>query len=104
MHVPRSGYHRPESAGRRVCLCCPPPHPATPSPPGPGSEPGPVSRAILPRRCNALDDCCALGMQTRRAILRLEHEIRSPVKADGSKYKSCPFDTVLPAATAPDNF
>eukprot|EP00802_Teleaulax_amphioxeia_P020112 Tamp_20380.p2 GENE.Tamp_20380~~Tamp_20380.p2 ORF type:complete len:176 (+),score=41.04 Tamp_20380:616-1143(+) len=38
------------------------------------------------------------------AILRLEHEIRSPVKADGSKYKSCPFDTVLPAATAPDNF
>jgi len=42
-------------------------------------------------------------MQTRRAILRLEHEIRSPVKADGSKYKSCPFDTVLPAGTMPDN-
>jgi hypothetical protein len=25
-------------------------------------------------------------------IVQLEHEIRSPVKADGKKYKSCPFD------------
>ena len=27
-------------------------------------------------------------------ILRLEHEIRSVIKRDGSKYKSCPFDTI----------
>lgn len=28
------------------------------------------------------------------AILRLEHEIRSVVKPDGTKYKSCPFDVI----------
>lgn len=27
-------------------------------------------------------------------ILRLEHEVRSVVKPDGSKYKSCPFDEI----------
>jgi hypothetical protein len=27
-------------------------------------------------------------------ILRLEHEVRSVVKKDGSKYKSCPFETI----------
>mmetsp|Transcript_25977 Transcript_25977/g.60986 ORF Transcript_25977/g.60986 Transcript_25977/m.60986 type:complete len:414 (-) Transcript_25977:92-1333(-) len=27
-------------------------------------------------------------------ILRLEHEVRSVVKQDGSKYKSCPFDEI----------
>ena len=27
-------------------------------------------------------------------ILRLEHEVRSVVKQDGSKYKSCPFDKI----------
>lgn len=27
-------------------------------------------------------------------ILRLEHEVRSVVKRDGSKYKSCPFDEI----------
>jgi len=27
-------------------------------------------------------------------ILRLEHEVRSVVKKDGSKYKSCPFDEI----------
>ena len=27
-------------------------------------------------------------------ILRLEHEVRSATKADGSKYKSCPLDEV----------
>ena len=27
-------------------------------------------------------------------ILKLEHEIRSVVKRDGSKYKSCPFDDI----------
>lgn len=27
-------------------------------------------------------------------ILRLEHEVRSVVKKDGSKYKSCPFDKI----------
>ncbi len=48
-------------------------------------------------------------MQTCRAILRLEHEIRSPVKADGRKYKSCPFDSVVPPegsvpVNVPDNF
>lgn len=31
-------------------------------------------------------------------ILRLEHEVRSMTNADGSKYKSCPFDTVPPPA------
>lgn len=29
-------------------------------------------------------------------ILQLEHEIRSAVKMDGTKYKSCPFDEVPP--------
>jgi len=28
-------------------------------------------------------------------ILQLEHEVRSVVKRDGSKYKSCPFDNIL---------
>lgn len=28
------------------------------------------------------------------AIIRLEHEVRSALKADGQKYKSCPFDNV----------
>lgn len=27
-------------------------------------------------------------------ILKLEHEIRSVIKRDGTKYKSCPFDTI----------
>jgi len=27
-------------------------------------------------------------------ILRLEHEVRSVLKGDGGKYKSCPFDDV----------
>ena len=27
-------------------------------------------------------------------ILRLEHEVRSATKADGTKYKSCPLDDV----------
>jgi len=27
-------------------------------------------------------------------IVQLEHEIRSPIKADGTKYKSCPFDDI----------
>ena len=27
-------------------------------------------------------------------IMRLEHEVRSVVKKDGSKYKSCPFETI----------
>lgn len=27
-------------------------------------------------------------------ILKLEHEVRSVVKRDGSKYKSCPFDEI----------
>jgi hypothetical protein len=27
-------------------------------------------------------------------ILRLEHEVRSVVKKDGSMYKSCPFDEI----------
>lgn len=30
------------------------------------------------------------------AILKLEHEIRSVVKRDGSKYKSCPFNRIPP--------
>lgn len=29
-------------------------------------------------------------------VLRLEHEIRSCVKTDGSKYKSCPFEEIPP--------
>lgn len=29
-------------------------------------------------------------------ILQLEHEIRSVVKVDGTKYKSCPFDEIPP--------
>jgi catechol 2,3-dioxygenase-like lactoylglutathione lyase family enzyme len=29
-------------------------------------------------------------------ILRLEHEVRSVVKPDGTKYKSCPFDEIPP--------
>ncbi len=33
------------------------------------------------------------------AILRLEHEVRSVLKGDGGKYKSCPFDDV-PAGCA----
>ena len=32
-------------------------------------------------------------------ILRLEHEVRSATKADGSKYKSCPLDLTAPAMT-----
>lgn len=27
-------------------------------------------------------------------IIHLEHEVRSVIKRDGSKYKSCPFDSV----------
>ena len=27
-------------------------------------------------------------------ILKLEHEIRSVIKRDGSKYKSCPFEKI----------
>jgi hypothetical protein len=27
-------------------------------------------------------------------LVRLEHEIRSVVNRDGSKYKSCPFDAI----------
>ena len=38
------------------------------------------------------------------AIIVLEHEIRSPVKQDGSKYKSCPLEGVVPVSNAPDNF
>jgi hypothetical protein len=34
-------------------------------------------------------------------ILQLEHEIRSVVKVDGTKYKSCPFDESR--SNAPDN-
>ena len=41
---------------------------------------------------------------TARAILQLEHEIRSPVKADGTKYKSCPFASAVPVGAVPDNF
>jgi len=33
-------------------------------------------------------------------VLRLEHEIRSCVRPDGKKYKSCPFDEI-PEACAP---
>ena len=43
-------------------------------------------------------------IEHRRAILRLEHEIRSPIKADGRKYKSCPFDVTQPFCSVPDNF
>ena len=27
-------------------------------------------------------------------IIKLEHEIRSVIKRDGTKYKYCPFDTI----------
>lgn len=27
-------------------------------------------------------------------IVHLEHEVRSVIKRDGSKYKSCPFDSI----------
>jgi len=33
-------------------------------------------------------------------IMQLEHEVRSAVKADGTKYKSCPIDDVGGAAAA----
>lgn len=32
-------------------------------------------------------------------ILQLEHEIRSVVRVDGTKYKSCPFDEIPPECT-----
>jgi hypothetical protein len=31
-------------------------------------------------------------------IITLEHEIRSPLKQDGSKYKSCPLEAPATAA------
>eukprot|EP00534_Pseudo-nitzschia_fraudulenta_P004581 CAMPEP_0201118970 /NCGR_PEP_ID=MMETSP0850-20130426/3156_1 /ASSEMBLY_ACC=CAM_ASM_000622 /TAXON_ID=183588 /ORGANISM="Pseudo-nitzschia fraudulenta, Strain WWA7" /LENGTH=413 /DNA_ID=CAMNT_0047384487 /DNA_START=139 /DNA_END=1380 /DNA_ORIENTATION=+ len=34
-------------------------------------------------------------------ILRLEHEVRSVVKKDGSKYKSCPFDEIPESCVGP---
>lgn len=37
-------------------------------------------------------------------ILQLEHELRSPLKADGSKYRSCPFNEADVLGSVPDNF
>jgi hypothetical protein len=49
----------------------------------------------------AVDDCMFRCLDivdpenaTAGPILKLEHEVRSVVKKDGSKYKSCPFDEV----------
>lgn len=49
----------------------------------------------------ALEDCMFRCLdivdpdnEAAGVILRLEHEIRSVVKRDGSKYKSCPFDDI----------
>jgi hypothetical protein len=49
----------------------------------------------------AIDDCMFRCLDIvdpqnpdRGPILRLEHEVRSVTKKDGSKYKSCPFDAI----------
>lgn len=50
----------------------------------------------------ALDDCMFRCLDivdpennaSAGPILKLEHEVRSVVKRDGSKYKSCPFDEI----------
>ena len=34
------------------------------------------------------------------AIIRLEHEVRSVTKADGTKYKSCPLEVQVAAPAA----
>ena len=48
----------------------------------------------------AIDDCMFRcldivdPLEPSDVILRLEHEIRSVVNRDGSKYRSCPFDSI----------
>lgn len=48
----------------------------------------------------AIDDCMFRcldivdPLEPNEVILRLEHEIRSVVNRDGSKYRSCPFDAI----------
>jgi hypothetical protein len=48
----------------------------------------------------AIDDCMFRCLdivdpwQPGTVILRLEHEVRSVLKRDGTMYKSCPFDTI----------
>ena len=49
----------------------------------------------------AVDDCMFRVLDIKDpenpddgTILRLEHEVRSVIKRDGSKYKSCPFDEI----------
>lgn len=53
----------------------------------------------------AIDDCMFRCLdivdpkQPEKLILRLEHEVRSVVTRDGTKYKSCPFDSIPDACT-----
>jgi hypothetical protein len=49
----------------------------------------------------AVDDCMFRCLdvvdpenRSNGVILRLEHEVRSVIKRDGSKYRSCPFDVI----------
>jgi hypothetical protein len=55
----------------------------------------------------AIDDCmfrCLEIVDPKNLddgpIIKLEHEIRSVVKKDGSMYKSCPFDEIPPGCTS----
>ena len=53
-----------------------------------------VSYRKLPPLFNRLLDIVDPEDLGAGPILKLEHEVRSVVKRDGSKYKSCPFDEI----------
>ena len=47
-----------------------------------------------------LDVVDPAGGASSAPVIRLEHEVRSCVKPDGRKYKSCPFDEVPASSPA----